>query len=820
MKLSLNWLNNFLDLDGVTPEEVAHKLTMSSFEVEEIQKLGPKLQGPILVGKILNIEKHPGADRLSITRVTTDGKNELQVICGAKNIKEGQLVPVALEGAVVINRHDSSELSIKKAKIREVDSFGMLCSPGELGITAQDPSGILILSEDVKIGQSVIDYLKLEQDTVLEVASRSNRGDALSVYGLGKEISAITKKKLKQSVFKAPKFDSSVQCIKSFIENTKDTYLFYTATIENITVSESPQWLKKLLESVGLRPINNIVDITNYINFTFGQPMHAYDKAKLKGLSLTARSTKNGEKIVTLDGKTRDLKEGVLVISDEANPVAIAGIMGGKDSEVTESTKSIVLEAAVFSPVKVRKGSRIVGLSSEASKRFERGVDSNFTYNALLSAIELIEKLASSDKEKLKIGKIQQAGEPVKKEIKLKLSRQEVKRVLGVDLKTNEISELIEPLEFKSKKLSDDEIEVVVPQSRTGDINRPIDLVEEIARLYGYDRILPKPPGVTLSPKKPKHELKQIKNHFLALGFSEAYLSSLVGEQTINNSDFDFNSQIAISMLNPLSKEHCVLRQSLMPGLIESLRLNQSHQIINVKLFEIGKVYFKEANKSIEKNEKETGVTEELKIGGVVFGQEENWLTNTYNQKKPSEQLFFTVKGILESLFSNGKFQNKSLFLPHSEKFLSPGFASKITLNGKDIGILGLLHPQAERKFDVLGPVMVFEISLEPILNELQKARTYEKISSQPLVTRDITIDLPKTFQAGSVTNEIDKIRAKFVTDIKLISVFELDKENKSLTYRLKMQDLDQTLTSQQVEDEINKIKKHLSACFQAKFRV
>ncbi|MBI3590252.1 MAG: phenylalanine--tRNA ligase subunit beta [Candidatus Melainabacteria bacterium] len=818
MKLSINWLNNFLSLDELTAEEVAHKLTMGSFEVEEIQKVGPKLKGPILVGKILNIQKHPNADRLAVTRVTTDGKNEFVIVCGAKNIKEGQKVPVSLEGAVVVNRQDGSKLAIKTTKIREIESCGMLCSPGELGINIDDPNGILILPEDAKLGESVIDYLSLNEDIVLEVASRSNRGDALSVYGLSKEISALTKKNLKQIAFKTPKIDTSVQNTTTQIENLKDTYLFYTVTIEEIEVFESPPWLKRLLESVGIRTINNIVDITNYINFTFGQPLHAYDKAKLKGSSLIARSSKAKEKILTIDGKVRDLKEGVLVIADREKPVAIAGIMGSKDSEVTESTKTIVLEAAIFNPQKVRRGSRTVGLSSEASKRFERGVDSNFTYNALLCTIELIEKLATKDntKRKPKIGKIEQAGKPLEKEIKIQLSKQEATRVLGIDLKIKEISELLELLQFKTKKLSEEEIEVQVPQSRTGDITRPIDLIEEVARLYGYDKIPSLPPKATLSSNRSNISLEKIKNYFLVCGFSESYLSSLIGEQVLNNNEFPFDISTSITMLNPLSKEHCILRQSLIPGLLEALKLNQNHQITPVKLFEIGKVYF--YDKKTVPNEKETCVTEKLRIGGIIYGQKENWILNKNSTQKSIEHLFFNVKGILEGLFN--KNNCNATFLPHKERFLHPSFSLKMSLNKNDIGVFGCLHPLLEKRMELLGPVIVFEINLEPILNELEKTRTYKKISSQPMVIRDITIDLSKKYEAGTITNEINKVISGFVISATLINVYELDKENRSLTYRLKMQDFEQTLTSQQIEDEVNLIKKHLSACFQAKFRV
>lgn len=814
MKLSINWLSKFLSLDELTPEEVANKLTMGSFEVEEIHKTGPNLKEPIVIGKILDIQKHPKADRLVVTKVTTDGKNKLQIVCGATNIKEGQMVPVSLPGAQVINRHDGTQLPIKTTKIKEIESCGMLCSPGELGIATQNPNEILILPKDAPLGQSVIDHLSLNQDTVLEIAPRSNRGDALSVYGLSKEISALTKRKLKEVVFKPPKTDNSVENVKISIENTTDTYLFYAVTIEDIEVKESPQELKELLEAVGIRSINNIVDITNYINFTYGQPMHSYDREKLKG-SLISRNAKKGEKIQTIDGKLRELNEGILVIADNDGPVALAGIMGEKDSEVSENTKNIILEAAVFNPVRVRRGSRSVGLTTEASKRFERGIDSNFTYNALLSTIELIEKYASGQKNQ-RVGQIQQVGKTIEKQIKINLSRQEVKRNLGIEVSIKEISCHLDSLHFKVKKITEERIEVLVPPNRIIDVSRPIDLIEEVARLYGYDKIPAVPPNATLAADKSKANLGQIKAYFLTNGFSECYLSSLIGEQILSNQGFPFNEPALVKMLNPLSKEHCVLRQTLIPGLLQALKLNQGHLTTSIKLFEIGNIYF--FNGINTNNKHETGVKEHLKIAGVIFANEENWFTNKNFPNTSNENLFFISKGILETFFNKCKCPVS--FSNHKENFLHPNLAVKINLNNNNIGILGCIHPHTEMQLELLGPVIIFEIDLEPILNKLEKIQSFEKISSQPVVNRDITADLSKKYTADEVKTQINKVISNFVISLKLISVYELDKENRSLTYRLKMQDLEQTLTSQQIEEEVNKVKNHLIACFHAKFRV
>lgn len=818
MKLSLNWLKNFVDLESLTAQEIASKLTMGAFEVEEVKPFGPALEEPILVGEILEIAKHPNADRLQVATVTTDRSNKLQIVCGAKNIKIGQKVPVSLPGAVVVNRKDGTKLAIKKTKIRGVESSGMLASPGELGIETGDPEGIFILPKNAPLGKSIIDYLDIKQDTVLEVGSRSNRGDALSVYGLAREISALTNKKTTKLDIKEPDFDSSVNPVTCEIEDKNDTFLFYTVTIENIQIKESPNWLKQLLSSVGTKPISNIVDITNYINFTFGQPMHAYDKSKLSG-NLTARRAKKGEKITTLDNKVRELKEGTLVIADNQHPVAIAGIMGSKDTEVTDKTKDIVFEAAVFNPVKVRKGSREVGLTSESSKRFERQVDSNFTYKALLKAIELTLGLAKADTGNIKVSKVQQAGAPIVKDIKIMLYTNEVKRVLNIELKPDEISQMLEKLDFKCKPKSQNLVEIAVPEHRSSDITRQIDIIEEIARLYSYDKIPTEPPSSLISTKKEDNFTYTIKNHLLSAGFSEAYLSSLTGDHLLKIKDFSFDDSRAIRMMNPLSQEHSVLRQRLLPGLLEAAKLNKNYQVEEVSLFEIGKVYF--ADKKEEITNKNTGVSELLSCAIVATPLSKTWYATNSNGY---DNHYFKMKGIIESLITRLAGKNNNIMLEATkENYLHPLYSLCINLNSKKIGTFGCLHPETLKAFSLTGPVVVCEILLDDLwtlYTSKEKQKSFKAIPTQPAVERDITIDIPKKHPASEVIKQVKYSSSKHVVSISLISVYELNNELRSLTFRLKLQDPEKTLTSKEVEDEVNKVIKHLTACFEAKFRV
>ena len=816
MRLSINWLKEFVDLGSISPQELAEKLTLHAFEVENIETVGPKLKGPIIIGKILEVHKHPNADKLSITKVTTDGKNCLQIVCGAKNIRAEQLVPISLPGSIVVNSQNGGEMGIKTSSIRGVDSMGMLCSPIELGLSSE-VDGILILPDNAAIGEDIINYLFLRQDVVLEVAARSNRGDALSVYGLSKEITAITGKKLKQIELKEPKIDKDIKVVKSFIEDEKETYLFYTATIENIKICESPSWLKSLLRSVNIRSINNIVDITNYINFTFGQPMHAYDKAKLKGSKLISRRSLKNERILTLDGNLRELPEDTLIISDEANPQAIAGIMGGKESEVSETTKDIVFEVAVFSPVKVRKASRAVGLSSEASKRFERGVNSNLSYKALLRAIELIQEIAKPESGYVKIGEICKSGNEDIKKLQLNINLTEIERVLGIKLSLIEVKNILTSLDFEVKDASSNkELEVLIPPARVSDINREIDVIEEVARLYGYDKAQPTPPPSTICADKQLNLNSFVKNHFLGYGFSEVYLSSLIGKHALSNKEFPFNEDIAVKMLNPLSQEHSVMRQSLLPGLIEALRLNQSYVMSPIKLFEIGKTYHRDKGSKI--SDKSTSVIEKLYVSGISNGLENSWL-NPVQDIKDSTLLFFDLKGVLESLFKKSRI--KLIFIPTNRDYLHPKMSLKVeTINGLEVGIMGCLNPLLVSRLKISGTVIMFELLLDPVLKNLELPIAFEKISSMPAVSRDITFDVEKKILSREVYSSIEKLVSGFVVDIKLISVYELDERYKSLTYRLKMQSFEETLTSEKVEEEIVRVKEHISSCLNARFRI
>ena len=425
-------------------------------------------------------------------------------------------------------------------------------------------------------------------------------------------------------------------------------------------------------------------------------------------------------------------------------------------------------------------------------------------------------KECSGSKDKsINVGKILVAGAPDNREVKIKLENKEIKRVLGVELNTDEVCKLLELLEFKTKKTTNGTFEVLVPKSRINDISRSIDLIEEIARIYGYDKIPTTPPCITISPERANTGTESIKNHFLSCGFSEVFLSSLVGEHFLSLKDFPVNTKSLVTMLNPLSKEHSTLRQSLIPGLLEALRWNQSHQIVPIKIFEIGKAYF--STNLGKGSEKETAVTEELKTAGILYGRNESWLTNNRNISI-TDELFFQAKGFLENLFEKTRCQ--VVFSAHKENYLHPGYTLKMTFDEKSTGLLGCLHPLTEKTLGIEGPVIIFEFSSDPLIKAATKGTTFKRISSQPTVTRDITIDISKKYGAGEVFREIHSVKSDFVRSINLISVYELDKQNRSLTYRLKMQDLEETLTSEQTESEVNKVKIHLTSCFQAKFRV
>lgn len=835
MKLSYNWLNDFVDLSDISLDKLAEELTMSAFEVEGIETSGNALADDVVLGQIKEIIKHPEADKLQITQThvgfNEDGtENILQIVCGASNIAVGQLVPVAMVGSKVINRHDGTEFQIKKSKIRGVESLGMLCSPDELGLSEatvtkikeKQGDGIYILDTSEKIATPIAKVLNQKQDYVLDVGARSNRGDALSVYGQAREIAAIFKKDLKTTRLGKNQFDTSVKSIKPEITDTKDCQLFYTIAIEGIEIKESPQWLQDRINAMGINSINNVVDISNYVLLELGQPMHFYDRAKIVGDSLTVRRAQAGEKILTLDENEEELSEINLVIADAKGPSSLAGVMGGMDSSISDTTRDIVIEVAVFDPATVRKSSRAAGIESESKRRFERGVDKEMSKTALLRAVDLLKELASPAGAKLKIGEILVAGSEEILEQSVTLRITGIKRHLGIEIESKQVIDLLARLGIKFQGSSDSKLKFAIPSFRQMDITREADLIEELGRLYGFSNIPAQKPASSVSALQEQDQKQKImarlRQAFVASGFAEACLSSLIGDSL---TDLDaipakltqVNRGNSIAMDNPLSREHRVLRQSMLPALIQAASRNYAYdKTIDIKLFELGKIYhfIGDAGKATANDAKE-----ENKVGAIMVKTEAVW---TQSKTKTLAENFFYFKTIIENLYPRAKFQAIG---PVEDlevgSFVHPGISATVFQDNRCIGLIAKLHPSLASQWDLPDETYILELD-HPKLTQVK----FKPIASTPITERDITVDSNDQTNCEVIQSMIEKSKLKDLKAIKLLSLYRrADEEtaSKSSTFRLKFQSETETLSGEVIDEEIAKLKNKLEAELGVAFR-
>jgi phenylalanyl-tRNA synthetase beta chain len=831
LKLSFDWLSEYVDLSGVSPNQVADKLTMGAFEVEEVTKFGSDINGPLVVGEIIEINPHPNADKIRLTKIKIDEKSEArQIVCGASNIVVGQKIPVALPGAKVLNRHDGSELHIKESQIRGVTSYGMLCSPPELGIldAAEASEGILILDKETKLGTNVIELLGLKTDWILHVEPRSNRGDAMSVIGLAREVAALIERPLKEPLWELGTSNSFGEKWQVEIQNNDDCPFFSLRLIDGVKIGPSPNEIARRLQAVGMRPVNNIVDITNYVLYELGQPMHAYDSKVLSGEKLTVRRAKEKEKLHTLDDKERALSSEVLVIADSKEVVGIAGVMGGKSSEIGNATTSLALEAAMFNPARVRRSGRLLGITSESSLRFERGVDVAGVEQASNRATYLIAKYAQG-----KLGKLIISGsnKTEKKNISLRLS--EFKRLADINIESNTVNKLLSPLGFSCRENSDKTLAIDIPSFRQRDVSREIDIVEEVLRLWGYDKVPVSMPSPTMAAQPVDNLINQVVHSLSAQGLNETWITSLVSfdDLTCNNL-IPVNKQSLVSVLNPLSAEHQVLRISLIPGLIKAVVYNQNQSQSDIWLFEIGRIY--QAKNKQDKNlnaikVKDTGTNEDLYVAGIISGNCPqmngiNWTQSDSSSNNDSDKFFFT-KGIIENLFSNLHISTDSLrYEQISENtYYHPGKSAQVFFldkagKTKSLGYFGEIHPAIAQVYGLKNAAFAFELNLE-IIKTLRPSPTLLEIASTPVSVRDLSVDVTNSINQISV-KQIIQSSSELLINVELVSLFPLSDNKKSLTYRLYFQDKKATLTAEQVEKQMTKIRNSLTSELSATFRM
>lgn len=807
MKISLEWLNEYVDLSDLTPEQIAHELTMSGLEVEEIEKTGPKFSN-IRTAQIKLIEQHPNADKLHL--VTVDIGNETKtVVCGAQNIEEGQIIPYASVGSKVLDRKTGEQFELTPAKIRGVESQGMLCSQDELGLeNMQEEDGILILNrlyKDIKLGEPLEKLLQIKEDIVLDVAPTANRGDEMSIIGVAREISAIFNKKLNFSPLQSTR-DNSTDKFKVEILDTEGCKYYSVGLLNDLTIKPSPDWMQRRLTACGVRAINNVVDITNYVLLEYGCPLHAFDRDKLNGY-LCVRRAHEGETIVTLDEIERKTTSDTVLIATKEKSVCVGGVFGGANSEVDENTKNLALEAAYFTPAQNRRSARSIGYRSEASARYERGVDIEMVKPALMRAMQLMVELAGA-----KVDGIVETGDNKLPEKDITLRFAQIKRMLGSEIPSEKCIEILGNLGFELLGKNEVAAKFKVPSFRMVDVYREIDLIEEISRIYGYDKIDPTLPKNTQSPEITQESkiCKKIHNMFLGAGFYETVTSSLVGAPIYNEFSVKYDDAKAVKVCNPQSEEHTMLRQSMIPSILNVVKTNIANGQKNLRLFETGRTYFVEG----PADEKNTGVTEKRMLAGALTGDVScgSWI------KKP-ETDFYTVKGIIEDLLIMLGLENRVQLRECKDKeFLHPGKCAKLVMLGKqplEVGFFGEVHPLLKDKEKYQQNVYLFEIDLEELLKAVHISTVkYKKLPQFPEVQRDLAFIVPENVSCDEISRIIKKsVKNTLFNGEELFDVYQgehIEDGFKSMAFRIKLQDKEATLTDEAVEEQMNSIRNNL----------
>ena len=790
MRVKLEWLNELVDLTGLSLDEIVNTVSLYSIEVEGVDKMVHA--SDIVIGHVLTKEPHPDSDHLNL--LTVDVKDEvLNIVCGAPNVAQGQYVIIAKIGCEL----DGG--TIKKSKIRGYESCGMVCSLQELGIEKKYveekfSQGIYYFEDKVEIGMNGAEALNLN-DPVIELGLTPNRGDMLSMLGVAYEMSAVFNRPLKPLAFEIQrKLDEKQEPIQIDIE-TPNCIAYYGQLIKNINLKPSPRWLSSRLIAFGIRPINNSVDITNYILALFGQPLHAFDYDKV-GNHIVVKNAKANDEFVTLDEQKRILADYDIMITDGTNNLCLGGIMGGLDSEVTENTKNILLEAAVFDSAVIRKTATRLNLHSEASQRYERGVDVNRTKLALDYACYLFKELCDAEI-------INEPGFSGIKSIddkKIIITNEDVNGLLGTNITNEEIINILSSLGFKVSN----NLEVFVPNRRP-DITIKEDLVEEIARIYGYDKLPLTHPvddslgKYSLSQKK----TKLIRNTMISLGLDNVVTYSLLSDS--ENKLFAINHDIEaenIELLMPLTEERKTLRQGLIPSLLGVMKYNFSRKIKDVNIFEIGKVYYKKAGEVSASNKYEKT---------VLAGALANEFSSTLWKGQKETVDFYLVKGLLEQLAVS---LNTTFEFVRAEKIcdeMHPNRTASILWNGKNIGFIGQIHPKYALE-NALENVYVFELLIDELINESEVINKYQSINKLPNVERDIALVMKKDIPSTEVINCILKSDKQFLTNAYVFDLYEGEKINedeKSLAIKLVFSS-NEPLTEDIINAKVKRILKDL----------
>jgi phenylalanyl-tRNA synthetase beta chain len=790
MKVSENWLREWVN-PSIATEEIASQLTMAGLEVDGVEDLTPSFSN-VVVGEITAIEQHSDADKLRVCQVS-DGETISQVVCGAPNARLGLKIPFAQVGAVL-----PGNFKIKKAKLRGVESFGMLCAETELEI-GTDSDGIMELPLDAPVGKAIAEYLDLN-DKVIELDITPNRGDCFSMLGVAREMGVLNH--LDITAPDATEIASvNSDTVAVTLSASEHCPSYAGRVIRNVDMSvPSPLWMQEKLRRAGLRSIDAVVDVTNYVLLELGQPMHAFDLAKLTG-SIDVRLAKAGEKITLLDDQQIELKEGSLVIADDSGPQALAGIMGGKDTSVTSATTDVFFESAFFTPHLIAGRARAYGLHTDTSLRYERGVDFAGQTRAIERATGLILSIVGGEPGPV-IQVVDEAKLPDRSPVMLRKAR--IKRVLGLEFTDAEVEENLSRLGMQVSAV--DEGWVVDPPSWRFDISIEADLLEELARLYGYNRLPVAAPTVALSLKEgdeSKIELSTLRDDLISRGYSEAVTYSFIAPELLAKFEPDATP---VELMNPISADMAVMRTSLWPGLVSTITHNLNRQQESVSFFESGLRFVKTGDK----------LEQDKMLAGAICGwrEAENWAN------KPEKVDFYDIKGDVEALLSHTRERQVFTFEAREHSALHPGQSAAIVKQGKVIGWVGAIHPQLQQQLDLTEVVFLFEIELAAI--QTAKLPEFSELSKFPEVRRDIAIIVDESVTGDQVMNVIREKGGENLTDLTLFDIYRgkgIEIQRKSLALGLTFRDSSRTLKDEDINKIIDQVIESLSASCGATLR-
>lgn len=812
MNISYKWLKEYVDF-SLTPQQVADALTSEGLEVDSLEEV-PAIRGGlkgIVVGEVLECDPHPDSDHMHVCSVNLGEKEPVQIVCGASNIAKGQKVMVATIGCVLYD--GDKEFKIKKSRLRGIDSYGMICAEDEIGV-GKDHNGIIVLPQDTKPGTPAAEYYNLESDYVIEIDITPNRADACSHYGVARDLYAwLVRNGYETSIHRPSvddfKIDNEDLNINIEVENSEACPRYCAITVKDCEVKESPEWLKTKLETIGLRSINNIVDITNYIMMAYGQPLHCFDADMIKGNKVVVRTMPEGTPFVTLDGVEHKLSEKDLAICNAEEPMCIAGVFGGKGSGTYDTTKDVLFESAYFNPTWIRKSARRHGLSTDASFRFERGIDPNGQIYALKQAAMLAKELAG--------GKISMSIKDVRKEeVKdfiVDLDYEYAFNLMGKVIDKNIIKEIVTSLEMKILEDSDNGLKLAVPPYRV-DVTRPCDVVEDILRIYGYNNVeIPNSINSTLTiegEEDRSHKLRDlVSEQLVGYGFNEVMNNSLTKTsyyETLEN----LSLNKAVKIMNPLSSDLGVMRQTLLFGGLENIKRNLNRKIEDLRFFEFGNCYHYDASKLSDNHM--TAYSEELHLGMWLAGKREHnsWI------KENEKTSIYELKAHVENVFRRLGVQAQALNISENAESDLMSVTLKYTAhNGKDIAVLGIVKHRILQKLDISGDVFFADINWTNLMKLTRKNKVvYSKLSKFPPVSRDLALLVKSDVKFADIERIARSTEKKLLKSVELFDVYEgknIGEGMKSYAVNFILEDSEKTLTDERTDKVMKNIMNNLA---------